>query len=166
MNDTNISRRSVLALAGVATLSGCTGAGMGGLSLPGSSFAFRGPGPKGTLDAVNEARRSSGRKPVRIDRLAQRAAERHARDMARAAKMAHELSGGPSFARRLKRDDIRTLAAENVARGQRDVAGAVTAWMNSPGHRRNMLDKRFQGVGVASAEGKDGRLYWAMVLVP
>ena len=143
-------------------LAGCS---TSGFQLPASTFAFRGPGPSGTLDAVNAARASGGRGPMRIDRAAQRAAERHARDMATAQRMAHELPGGPKFQPRMERDRVPLPAAENVAAGQRDVARAVTAWMNSPGHRRNMLDERFDGVGVASAKGRDGRLYWAMVLV-
>ena len=156
-----LSRRFLLA-AGAASLAGCS---TSALQLPTSTFAFRGPAPSGTLDVVNAARASGGRGPMRIDRAAQRAAERHAKAMARAGRMAHELPGGPKFQPRMQRDRVPLPAAENVAVGQRDVARAVTAWMNSPGHRRNMLDKRFDGVGVASAKGGDGRLYWAMVLV-
>ena len=156
-----LTRRIVLA-AGAASLAGCSASA---LQLPASTFAFRGPAPTGTLDAVNAARGSGGRGPMRIDSAAQRAAERHARDMARARRMAHELPEGLRFQPRMERDRVPLPAAENVAVGQRDVAAAVTAWMNSPGHRRNMLDERFDGVGVASARGEDGRLYWAMVLV-
>ena len=130
------------------------------------SFALPGAASTDTLGVVNAARRSGKRSALRIDRSAQRAAERHARDMANARRMAHELPGGPRFGKRMQRDGIRTRAAENIARGQRDVGAAVTAWMNSAGHRRNLLDKGFGGVGIASAKGADGRLYWAMVLVP
>ena len=153
----------VAALLGLLATAGCTGLGLGTRDY---AAAFSGLGANDTLGAVNAARQTGRRGPMRIDPKAQKAAERHARAMARAGKMAHELPGGPSFGARLEREGIRTVAAENVAWGQRDVAGAVTAWMNSKGHRRNMLDKRFEGVGVASAKGKDGRLYWAMVLVP
>ena len=143
------------------TLAGCSGASTRTYSYGAPTLAAT-----DTLTVVNAARRSGRRAALRIDRTAQRAAERHARDMARAGRMAHELPRGPRFGARMKRDGIATLAAENVARGQRDVGAAVTAWMNSRGHRRNLLDKRFGGVGVASAAGKDGRLYWAMILVP
>ena len=118
------------------------------------------------LTIVNAARRSKGRSAMRIDANAQWAAERHAHSMAKAARMAHELPGGPRFSTRMERHGIVTRAAENVAAGQRTVAEAVQAWMNSPGHRRNMLDRGFGGVGVASAAGGNGRTYWAMVLVP
>ena len=161
---TQPTRRALLrgVAAGAAlTLGGCSSFGRKTYS-----FAFSGLSGGDTLAAVNAARGEGGRGPMRIDRKAQKAAERHARDMARAGKMAHELPGGPRFGARMERDGIRTLAAENVAWGQRDVGRAVTAWMNSPGHRRNMLDKRFDGVGMASAQGRDGRLYWAMILVP
>ena len=159
-----MQRRALLALAGATIASACTS--QGGLPALESSFAYAGASPRDALDAVNRARARNGRAPMRIDGKAQRAAARHARSMARAAKMAHILPGEPGFTKRLARDGIRTLAAENVAWGQRDVAGAMTAWMNSSGHRRNILDKRFNGVGVASAPAADGRLYWAMILVP
>ena len=156
-----------LALACALGASACSTASLP--SLPGfeTSFAFRGPAPTGTLDAVNAARRSAGRADMRVDAAAQRAAERHARAMARAGRMAHVLPGGPGFERRMARDGIRSVAAENVAWGRHGgVARAVTMWMNSRPHRRNLLDRRFEGVGVASSTANDGRIFWAMVLVP
>jgi uncharacterized protein YkwD len=37
-------------------------------------------------------------------------------------------------------------------------------WMDSPSHRRNMLDRRFNHFGVASATDGEGKRYWSMVL--
>ena len=158
-----LPRRDLLAgLLALAALPACTR----GPRLPASTFALRANAPADTLSLVNAARRSGGRPSMRIDPNAQRAAERHARAMARAGRMAHELPRGPRFGPRMKRDGVALPAAENVAHGQRDAASAIAAWMNSPGHRRNLLDRRFGGVGVASATGADGRPYWAMVLTP
>ena len=164
-----------LAIAFLASACSATGTPTlaGSPTLPGSqtTTALRASGATSLASAdpltlVNRARRGAGRSSMRLDPKAQRAAKRHARDMARAGRMAHVLPGGPGFAVRMKRAGIDTRVAENVATGQRDAAGAVQAWMNSRGHRRNMLDRGFRGVGVASAKGANGRLYWAMVLVP
>ena len=131
-----------------------------------ATFAFEGEVPEGELAAVNDARENAGKPAMRLDPRAQRAAQRHAENMARLARMAHKLPGGPGFRARMRRNGIDGLAAENVAWGQPDIVRAVASWMKSPPHRRNLLNRRFGGVGVASAEAKDGRRYWAMVLVP
>ena len=137
-------------------------------SLPSRTYALEFPeaGREDTLSVINAARSDAGRSAMRIDEKAQKAARRHARNMAEAGKMAHVLPSGPGFAKRLEKDGINTAAAENIAYGQKDVAAVVEAWMNSKGHRRNLLNKTYEGVGVASAKGPNGRLYWAMVLVP
>ena len=161
---TNPPRRAVI--AGLLSLGALAACSSGGPSLPASTFALKASAPADTLGLVNAARRSGRRGAMRIDPAAQRAAERHARAMARAGRMAHRLRGQPRFGARMKRDGVALPAAENVATGQPDARAAVAAWMNSAGHRRNLLDRRFGGVGVASATGKDGRPYWAMVLTP
>lgn len=44
-------------------------------------------------------------------------------------------------------------AGENLARGYKTAKGTVTAWMNSPGHRKNMLSKHYKDVGFAVGKG-------------
>ena len=58
------------------------------------------------------------------------------------------------------------LAAENVAFGDIDVDELFLRWMNSSGHRRNMLDPRFTRYGLAYVREGNGsnRRYWALVL--
>jgi uncharacterized protein YkwD len=51
---------------------------------------------------------------------------------------------------------------ENVAYGQRTPQEVMTAWMNSPGHRRNILNSRYTQIGVGSVD--NGRsIYWTQV---
>jgi hypothetical protein len=45
-------------------------------------------------------------------------------------------------------------AGENLARDFSDAGAVVNAWMNSPSHRENLLDKNFKEIGVAVADGK------------
>jgi uncharacterized protein YkwD len=51
---------------------------------------------------------------------------------------------------------------ENVAAGQETAEEVMTGWMDSPGHRRNILGD-FEELGAARAEDDDGRPYWCVV---
>ncbi len=53
---------------------------------------------------------------------------------------------------------------ENVAAGYGSAAGVVDGWMNSAGHRANILNPAFTRIGVAIATSADGTPYWTMVL--
>jgi uncharacterized protein YkwD len=75
-------------------------------------------------------------------------------------KIGHSFGAGKAFSERMRRAGIGPgYQAENVARGQRNVAEVMQAWMNSRGHRRNMLDPKMISFGIASKSG-----YWALVL--
>jgi uncharacterized protein YkwD len=51
---------------------------------------------------------------------------------------------------------------ENIARGQTEAASVVKGWMESPGHRGNILDPEFGDIGVGYAQGSSGP-YWVQV---
>lgn len=55
---------------------------------------------------------------------------------------------------------------ENIAMGQHDSAHAVQSWMNSSGHRANMLNARYTRVGAAAYTATDGRIYWCIQFQP
>ena len=56
-----------------------------------------------------------------------------------------------------------TTVGENVAAGQTSAAEVHTGWMNSPGHRRNILNSEFNQMGASALTGFDGRVYWVVV---
>ncbi|GAE88864.1 SafA/ExsA family spore coat assembly protein [Acetivibrio straminisolvens] len=58
-----------------------------------------------------------------------------------------------------------TAAGENIAMGQRTPAEVMNAWMNSPGHRNNILSPSFSEIGVGLAKGANGRLYWTQMFI-
>jgi uncharacterized protein YkwD len=113
---------------------------------------------------MNEARGSAGLPAAAPDSRLERAALEQARYMAAAGEMTHATGRGRDFVSRKKDNDIKGLAAENVAYGSMDVGRVIKMWMDSPPHRRNMLDPRFNHFGVASATDGEGTRYWAMVL--
>jgi uncharacterized YkwD family protein/spore coat assembly protein SafA len=56
-------------------------------------------------------------------------------------------------------------AGENIAYGQRTPQEVVTAWMNSPGHRANILSGSFTHIGVGAAKKSNGTLYWTQMFM-
>ncbi|MEP1207442.1 MAG: CAP domain-containing protein [Rhizobiaceae bacterium] len=115
------------------------------------------------LKAVNAIRVHHRLAPLQLHPSLQRAAAEQAKLMARSGKMAHRVRFGQGFKARLRRVGYRGLAAENIAKGQRSLNHVLKAWMNSRGHRRNMLHPRMRYFGLSAAKG-GGRNYWAMVL--
>jgi len=96
------------------------------------------------------ARHSVGRLE-RAHRLTDEATK-HARAMARRGRLFH--SSGPS------RYGVRCWAwGENVGYTSRDVDDLQRAFMNSPSHRSNLLDRDFDRVAVGAATDDRGRLY-------
>jgi uncharacterized protein YkwD len=53
--------------------------------------------------------------------------------------------------------------AENIAAGQTSAAQVVEGWMNSPGHRANILDGELTQIGVGHATGGEYGTYWTQV---
>ncbi len=53
-----------------------------------------------------------------------------------------------------------TAAGENIAYGQRTPAEVMQDWMNSPGHRSNIMSSSFSEIGVGLAKNKNGVCYW------
>lgn len=94
------------------------------------------------------------------------AALQQARYMASAGRMSHTTSWGRGFTSRIRDNEIRGAAAENIAMGGMDLDDLFARWMASPPHRRNMLDPKFTRFGLAYAESADGRIqrFWALVL--
>ncbi len=58
-----------------------------------------------------------------------------------------------------------TAAAENIAYGQRSAKEVVAAWMNSPGHRANILSAAYTQTGVGAAKKSNGTLYWTQMFI-
>ena len=58
-----------------------------------------------------------------------------------------------------------SAAGENIAYGQRTPQEVVTAWMNSPGHRANILSRTYTHIGVGAAKKSNGTLYWTQMFM-
>jgi uncharacterized protein YkwD len=54
-------------------------------------------------------------------------------------------------------------AGENIAYGQRTPQEVVTGWMNSPGHRANIMNANFGKVGIGVYKASNGNIYWTQL---
>jgi len=52
--------------------------------------------------------------------------------------------------------------AENIAQGQRDTVEVMHSWMNSPGHRANILGGGYSRIGAAAYRGAGGQIFWCL----
>lgn len=94
------------------------------------------------------ARRRSGAGPLRPDAELDSLATAHARDMAERGYFGHVTPEGRGLEGRLKDGSVAYAAAgENIA-GNETAAGAVRAWLDSPGHRQNLMNPAFERIGV------------------
>lgn len=110
---------------------------------------------------LNALRTSQGLRPLKMDRSLGAAARHHANDMSARDYFSHTTPDGkgPGSRARSHGYDGRMIG-ENIARGQQGPAQVMQSWESSSGHRANMLNGRYQAVGVGY--DPDGR-YWVQV---
>jgi uncharacterized protein YkwD len=96
-----------------------------------------------------------------VDTTLRCAARNHSLDMSTRGYFDHESPDGLDLADRVAKAGFDwTGIGENIARGQDSPADVMSGWMDSPGHCANILDPRFELIGVGHVG--DG-LYWTQV---
>lgn len=109
---------------------------------------------------VNVARAAAGCGPVRVDSRLTTAARLHSEDMARQDYFSHTSVDGRSPWDRIEAQGYRAGSAENIAAGYATPAAVMDGWMNSPGHRANILACSSQAIGVGLGRGGSYGTYW------
>ncbi|MFC7531733.1 S8 family serine peptidase [Actinoplanes sp. GCM10030250] len=109
---------------------------------------------------TNAQRTANGCGPLRIDDRLTTAARAHSTDMAAKGFFSHTGSDGSNFVTRVVRTGYSGASAENIASGYRTPQEVVTGWMNSSGHRANILNCNSIAVGVGLVIKADGTTYW------
>jgi hypothetical protein len=108
--------------------------------------------------AANAERMAHGLQPLRWDPALFRAADAHAAAMAQRQSISHQYPGEADLTARGKLAGARfSTIAENVAMAPTAVR-IQDAWMNSPGHRANLLDATVDSVGIRVLQ-RNGELY-------
>lgn len=113
----------------------------------------------------NAERSQAGAGPLSADAVLELTAQKHAEDMRDRNFFSHVSPSGGTLESRLREQkyfdatcNCRLLAAENIAKGYRDAAEVVQAWMDSPGHRKNLLHPQYSRIGIGIAD-----TYWVQV---
>jgi uncharacterized protein YkwD len=132
---------------------------LGGILSFGAGLAVSLAGPQNTLPAsppklhpieariiekTNSQRAQHGLPPLAVDHSLLSSARQHAAWMTNSRSMSH--TSKP--------------VGENIAMGQRSSGEVVTSWMNSPGHRANILNPGYRRIGVAAYRTPEGTVYW------
>lgn len=103
----------------------------------------------GLLSSINSIRSANGLPPVAADDSLNAAAQGHSTWLAQNNKSGHDGQGGSNPGTRIYNAGFTgSTVAENVAVGLPTTGEAIDGWMNSPGHRENILNPEFTKIGV------------------
>jgi uncharacterized protein YkwD len=124
------------------------------------------PVEQAIVDLTNLERTREGLSTLRMEPRLSRAAQLQAEQMARTGRLDHVLADA-----QYPRPEDRLAAAgypwqayaENLAFGYSDARTAVEGWMNSPGHRANIVGTAYTEIGAGHAFDASGRPYYAEV---
>ncbi|MGN9836517.1 CAP domain-containing protein [Nonomuraea sp. H19] len=108
------------------------------------------------VSLTNTARSRHGCGPLRVDGGLTRSARTHSLEMARTGRLSHNSPNGASPWDRMERAGYHFGAAENIGAGYGTPEEAVRGWLDSPDHRKNILDCRLKAIGVGVASGPNG----------
>lgn len=116
------------------------------------------------VELVNEARASAGLPALLVDNGVQQAAQVRAAEQE--ILFSHTRPDGSSCFSALSEAGVSYRGAgENIAWGQKTPEEVMESWMNSSGHRANILNENFTAIGVGLHEDASGTLYWTQMFI-
>ena len=149
--------------------------GLGDVTIPGPTAALTLDGPTApaagsmsameqqVVDLTNAARAQNGLPPLQVSSSLVVAAQVHSGDMARLNVLDHTLPGvaQPTLESRAAAVGYKySWLGENIAFNYPDAPSVVAGWMNSPGHRANILNPNFTEIGVSVAWNSLNQAYF------
>ncbi len=122
------------------------------------------------LELTNAERAKAGFDPLKLNSQLVNAAQNHSQNMAEDDFFSHTGEDGSSVSDRVQDTGYQySRLGENIAAGQKTAEQVVQGWMNSPGHRANILNPNFTeiGIGYVFLENDTGSVnynyYWTQV---
>lgn len=118
------------------------------------------------LEIVNKERASNGLKPLTLNKELSKVATVKSQDMVDKGYFDHTSPtyGSPFDMMKAFGISYKT-AGENIAKGQKTPTEVMNDWMNSSGHRANILNSKFTELGVGIAKDSNGKLYWTQMFI-
>lgn len=118
------------------------------------------------IELVNVQRAKAGLQPIKANWQVARVARYKSQDMINKGYFSHTSPTYGSPFDMMQSFGIKFSAAgENIAMGQRTPEEVMSGWMNSPGHRANILSPSFTELGVGLAKDSQGRCYWTQMFI-
>lgn len=118
------------------------------------------------FELVNKERVKAGLQPFTYNWEAARVARIKSQDMIDSKYFGHTSPSYGSPFKMLESYGLRfSAAAENIAYGQRTAAEVMNSWMNSAGHKANILSKSVTQIGVGAAKAANGTIYWTQLFL-
>jgi uncharacterized YkwD family protein len=115
---------------------------------------------------VNQERAKLGLAPLKANSDLSNVARTKSKDMATNNYFSHTSpTYGSPFDMMKKFGITYTSAGENIAMGQPTAASVMEDWMNSPGHKANILSKNFTEIGIGIATDSNGSIYWTQQFI-
>lgn len=113
------------------------------------------------VDLVNQERAAAGLPALKVNAKLAGVAEKKAEDLRDNNYFAHQSPTYGSPFDMMKQFGISyTSAGENIAKGQKTPADVMNGWMNSEGHRANILNSSYTEIGVGYVTDSKGTTYW------
>ena len=132
-------------------------------ALPDPNPAPQPPNVQAFVNAINAERSQRGLVALTINDQLNTAAQGHSDDMARNNFFSHIGSDGADIGVRIQRTGyVARTWGENIAAGYADAAAVVAAWMESDGHRANILNPDFREIGIGYSTNAQStyKTYW------
>lgn len=116
------------------------------------------------VDLVNSERAKEGLSPLTYDATLSAAAQKRAEEIVTVFQ--HTRPDGTQFYSVLKEFGISYRSTgENIAYGQKNASAVMNDWMNSSGHRANIMNSSFEKIGVGVYIAPNGTIYWSQLFL-
>ena len=119
---------------------------------------------KQVASLTNSKRKAAGLGSLTLDSQLSKLARMKAEDMAKKGYFSHTSpTYGSAFDMMKKYGVSYRTAGENIAKGQKTPEAVMNGWMNSSGHRANILSSTYTHIGVGYAKDSKGNTYWVQI---
>ena len=119
---------------------------------------------KQVASLTNSERKAKGLSALTLDNQLSKLARLKAEDMAKKGYFSHTSpTYGSAFDMMNKYGVSYRTAGENIAKGQKTAESVMNGWMNSSGHRANILSSAYTNIGVGYAKDSRGNTYWVQI---
>ncbi|BBA52414.1 CAP domain-containing protein [Fusobacterium varium] len=118
------------------------------------------------LKYVNQERKNNKLPPLIMNEKLNKIAVKKAADMAKEETLSHDSKNFGITFNLVKKENIKyKSAAENIAKWHDTPEFVMERWMQSKGHRDNILNKNYNEIGIGKAVDKNGKNYWVQIFI-